>query len=59
MSWPTEANISCNNLSSVVTYEHANSMLSSTRLQLIHGGEKPGSLVGAVRIPSGKHHLRI
>jgi hypothetical protein len=39
---PTKASVSCNNLSASMTYEHANSMLSSTRLQLLGGGAKPG-----------------
>jgi hypothetical protein len=29
---PIEASISCNNLSAVMTYEHVNSALSSSRL---------------------------
>jgi hypothetical protein len=42
MSWLTEANISCNNLFVTATCEHANSALSSTRIQSIGRGEKLG-----------------
>jgi hypothetical protein len=42
MSWSTEANVSCKNLFAMATYEHTNSMLSSTHLQLIGRGGKPG-----------------
>jgi hypothetical protein len=38
----TEANVSCNNLSTVVTHEHVNSTSSPTCLQLIGGGGMPG-----------------
>jgi hypothetical protein len=42
MFWPTEAKVSCNNLSVLVTYEHMSSVLSSTHLQLIGGGGRLG-----------------
>jgi hypothetical protein len=42
MFWLTETNISRSELSAMVTYEHVNSMLSSTFLQLIGGGGEPG-----------------
>jgi hypothetical protein len=38
----TESKVSCNSLSEFVTCEHANSALSSTCLQLIGGGGRPG-----------------
>jgi hypothetical protein len=57
MFWLTETNISRSELSAMVTYEHVNSMLSSTFLQLIGGAESRGSLVGAVPLRPGLQHL--
>jgi hypothetical protein len=42
MFWWTEASVSCNNLSAVVTYKHIDFASSSTHLQLIGGGRAPG-----------------
>jgi hypothetical protein len=41
MFWSTETSVSCNNLSTMTTHEHANSASSLTHLQLIGGGRKP------------------
>jgi hypothetical protein len=38
---PTEASVSCSNLSEAVTCEHVDSASSPTHLQSIGGGEKP------------------
>jgi hypothetical protein len=38
----TEANVSCNSLSTSMTYEHMSIVLSSTYIQLIGGGRKVG-----------------
>jgi hypothetical protein len=44
MFWLTEANVSCNNLSVVVTCEHVSSASSPTHLQSIGGGRMLGQL---------------
>jgi hypothetical protein len=42
MFWSTEASISCNDLSMMMTHEHANSASSPTYLQLMGRGRKLG-----------------
>jgi hypothetical protein len=44
MFWLTEANVSCNNLSAVVTHEHVNSASSLTHLQSLGRGRMLGQL---------------
>jgi hypothetical protein len=42
MFWLTETNMSCNNLSAIVTHEHADSASSPTHLQLMGRSRKLG-----------------